>query len=101
MKKLFIMSIFLPLMLCARNPFCWDEKIKPIECGGVVPNLEGISTSDDGMRLAVFTLKDKQSVCEEGERVGQWKIRAIGSHSAVLQGLDGKTCTISLHLEEE
>lgn len=97
---LLLISLLFPLMLAARNPFVWDEKIQPIECGMAVPRLESISIDPYGMRLAFIKHNNEGKVFQEGERVGQWKIKAIQYNSAVLQGLDGKICTISLHLDD-
>ena len=107
-QKLLLISLLFPSMLAARNPFVWDDKIKSIDSGVALPSLEGISADchnssskeSSCVRLAVVHHQDKRYVVEEGERVGQWKIRAIRNDSVVLQGLDGRTYTISLHLDD-
>lgn len=101
MKQYILIVFFLPIMLYSRNPFCWDERVQAVDCSAIVPQVESISIDPDGMRLVTLKYNNETFVHEEGERVGQWKIRAIGHNSIVLEGLNGKTYTISLHLDDQ
>jgi hypothetical protein len=97
--RILFFFIVIQVSILARNPFIWDERLQPIECGLALPHLEGVSIDPSGSRLANIRDNNETKVRAEGERIGNWKIKSIRYDSAILEGLDGKTCTISLHLE--